>query len=32
MALFLTRTCVHLLCEISGINSWYCENGLACQV
>lgn len=32
IALFLTGACVHLLCEASGINSWYCENGLACQV
>ena len=32
LALFLTGACVHLLCEVSGINSWYCENGLACQV
>ena len=32
IVLFLTGICVHLLCEVSGINSWYCENGLACQV
>jgi len=32
LALFLTGVCIHLMCEISGINSWYCENGLACQV
>tara|TARA_B110000285_G_scaffold69744_1_gene80237 strand:+ start:240 stop:500 length:261 start_codon:yes stop_codon:yes gene_type:complete len=32
LALFLTGMSVHLLCEISGINSWYCVNGLACQV
>ena len=32
LVLFLTGICIHLLCEVSGINSWYCENGLACQV
>tara|TARA_Y100001958_G_C21247511_1_gene578932 strand:+ start:5468 stop:5725 length:258 start_codon:yes stop_codon:yes gene_type:complete len=32
LVLFLTGMCIHLLCEVSGINSWYCENGVACQV
>ena len=32
LVLFLTGICIHLLCEVSGINSWYCEHGLACQV
>ena len=32
LVLFLTGICIHLLCEVSGINSWYCENGLACQI
>ena len=32
LVLFLTGVCIHLLCEVSGINSCYCENGLACQV
>jgi len=22
---------IHILCEISGINKWYCENGNACK-
>jgi len=32
IALFLTGMSIHLLCEFTGINSWYCENGIACQV
>lgn len=32
LSLFLTGACIHLLCEVTGINSWYCKNGLACQV
>jgi len=28
--LFLTGFIVHLLCEISGVNKWYCTNGNAC--
>lgn len=32
LSLFLIGVSIHLLCEASGINSWYCENGLACQV
>ena len=23
---------IHLLCESTGINHWYCKNGNACQV
>ena len=26
LSLFLTGACVHLLCEFSGINNWYCKN------
>lgn len=29
--LFIIGVIVHLVCEYSGINRWYCKNGLACQ-
>lgn len=29
-SLFLTGFIVHVLCEMSGINKWYCTNGNAC--
>lgn len=28
--LFLTGVLVHLICELTGINNWYCKNGNAC--
>ena len=31
MSLFLTGVFAHLLCEITGINKWYCKNGVACS-
>ena len=31
LSLFLTGFAIHLLCEISGINKWYCVNGNACK-
>lgn len=30
IALFFTGVSVHLLCEVLGINKWYCKNGNAC--
>jgi hypothetical protein len=27
---FIAGVLVYLLCEYSGINKWYCKNGLAC--
>lgn len=30
--LFVTGFLIHLLCEVSGINGWYCKNGSACLV
>ena len=29
--LFLTGVSIHLFCEVSGVNKWYCKNGNACQ-
>ena len=31
ICLFLTGFLIHLLCEFSGINKWYCQNGNACK-
>lgn len=28
--LFITGIIVHILCEIVGLNRWYCKNGAAC--
>lgn len=27
---FFAGFLVHLLCEITGLNRWYCKNGAAC--
>jgi hypothetical protein len=31
ISLFITGALIHLLCEFSGINRWYCKNGVACK-
>ena len=28
---FLTGFFIHLFCEVSTINKWYCKNGSACK-
>lgn len=30
-SLFVTGFLTHLLCQATGINKWYCSNGLACM-
>ncbi len=27
ISLFITGCLIHLLCEVSGVNNWYCKNG-----
>jgi len=29
--LFITGFVIHIICEISGINKYYCKNGNACK-
>lgn len=31
LSYFITGCLIHLLCEASGINHWYCANGVACR-
>ena len=31
ITLFLTGFLLHILCEYTGINKWYCKNGNACR-
>ena len=31
LSLFLTGFLLHLICEFSGLNKWYCKNGTACK-
>jgi len=31
LSYFITGCLIHLLCEASGINHWYCSNGVACR-
>ncbi len=31
IALFITGVLIHLICEYTGVNQWYCKNGVACQ-
>jgi len=28
---FILGIMTHILCELTGINKWYCNKGLACQ-
>jgi hypothetical protein len=29
--LYITGFLTHIICQISGINQWYCKNGIACK-
>lgn len=28
---FITGCLIHIICEYSGVNKWYCRNGVACN-
>jgi hypothetical protein len=30
-SLFLTGFLLHILCEYTGLNKWYCKNGNSCK-
>ena len=32
LILFLTGFLIHIICQITGINKWYCKNGYACKM
>ena len=31
LSLFITGFLIHVLCELVGVNKWYCKNGAACK-
>ncbi len=31
VSLFFTGFFIHIICEFTGINKWYCRNGNACS-
>lgn len=31
ITLFFIGVAVHLVCEFTGVNKWYCKNGNACK-
>jgi len=31
IALFIIGGLIHLFCEVTGVNKWYCKNGHACS-
>lgn len=31
ICLFFTGVSIHLFCEFTGLNKWYCKNGVACK-
>lgn len=30
LSYFLTGCIIHFLCQVTGVNRWYCNNGVAC--
>jgi len=32
LILFLSGIIIHILCEVTSINKWYCTNGNACSL
>lgn len=31
LSYFITGCLIHLICEATGVNKWYCKNGAACN-
>jgi hypothetical protein len=31
LSYFITGCLVHIICEYSGVNKWYCKKGVACS-
>ena len=31
LSLFITGCIVHVICEYTGVNKWYCKHGRACN-
>ena len=31
LSYFITGCVVHIICQVTGINEWYCRNGAACK-
>jgi multisubunit Na+/H+ antiporter MnhE subunit len=31
LSYFITGCLVHILCQVTGVNKWYCKNGVACK-
>jgi membrane protein DedA with SNARE-associated domain len=31
LTLFIIGVITHILCEYTGLNKWYCRNGVACK-
>jgi nitric oxide reductase large subunit len=32
LSYFVTGCLIHIICEVTGVNKWYCKNGAACSI